>query len=430
MGVAGIAVLGGLLILGTPVAFALLSVGLAGLTLLTSAQVALPAFTRAVDGAFSTHAFTVIPMFLLMGEVASASGLSQGLYRVADQWLRRLPGGLGLATIGACAGFSAICGSSVATAATLGRVALPEMSRHGIHPRFATGVVAAGGTLGFLIPPSIGFVVYGILTEQSIGHLLMAGVVPGLLLTVAYGLIAVAWAARHPDEIPSDRRPAPMAERMASLRAVWELPVVFGLVMGGIYRGVFTATEAGAAGAGFLLLMALVRRRISRRQLGEAFSSTIRHSVMILLIVAGANLFTTFMALTLIPSSVAAWVGGLPFSRYVILAVILVGYLVLGCFLDATSMMVLTLPVTFPVILSLNFDPVWFGVVSVLMMEAGLITPPLGLNVFVIAAVSDVPMETVFRGAAVFLVGILAVALLVTVWPELALFLPAAMRRF
>ncbi len=427
IGIIGIAVLFLLLLIGMPIGFSLAFVGFCGVSYITDISVALPTLARSFHGTFTSYAFTVIPLFVIMGELASVSGLSQGIYSVADKWLRRLPGGLGIATIGACAGFSAICGSSVATAATLGRVALPEMKKFGYSNRLSTGSVAAGGTLGFLIPPSIGFVVYGILTEQSIGKLLISGFLPGFLLAGAYIAIIIIWVLLYPEAAPANPDKITLTDKIISLKNVWELILVFFLVMGGIYLGFFTPTEAGAAGAFFLFIVTIFRKKLTWPALAEALKATTRVSVMIFIILAGAYMFTYFMALTMIPMKLATWLGGLELSRYVILAIMLAGFLVLGCFLDATSMMVLTLPVIFPAILKLGFHPIWFGVISVLMMEAGLITPPLGLNIFVIAGVAEVPIDIVFKGAVFFLIAILFVVILVTVFPQIALFLPGIM---
>jgi len=427
IGLIGIAVLFLLLIIGMPIGFALAFVGFWGISFVTDISVALPTLLRSFLDTFTTYSFTVIPLFVIMGELATASGLSQGIYSVADKWLRRLPGGLAIATIGACSGFAAICGSSVATAATLGRVALPEMEKYNYDVHLATGSVAAGGTLGFLIPPSIGFVVYGILTEQSIGKLLISGFLPGFLLALTYIAIIVIWVKLKPNAAPVNLDRVPFKEKMRSLLSVWELIVVFLLVMGGIYFGFFTPTEAGALGAFFLFVVTLFRKKLTWNTLVEAMKSTTRISVMIFIILAGAYVFTYFMALTMIPMKLSMWLSGITLSRYYILIIILVGYLFLGCFLDATSMMVLTLPVIFPTIINLGFNPIWFGVISVLMMEAGLITPPLGLNIFVISGVADVPMEIVFKGTIVFLLAIFLVVALVTIFPWIALFLPGIM---
>jgi tripartite ATP-independent transporter DctM subunit len=429
IGIIGISLLFLLLLIGMPIGFSLAFIGFWGIAFLTDIQVALPTLLRSFYSTFTTYAFTVIPLFVFMGELATVSGLSEGIYRVADKWLRRLPGGLGIATIGACSGFAAICGSSVATAATLGKVALPEMKRYNYDTRLATGSVAAGGTLGFLIPPSIGFVVYGILTEQSIGKLLVSGFIPGFMLAAAYGIIIIVWVIYNPGAAPSSLDPVPFKEKMSSLKSIWELITVFFLVMGGIYMGFFTPTEAGAIGAFFLFLVTAFRKRLTWSALKNAMASATKVSVMIFMILAGAYLFTYFMALTMIPMKLSIYLSELALSRYAILAVILIVFLILGCFLDATSMMVLTLPVIFPTILKLGFDPIWFGVIAVLMMEAGLITPPLGLNIFVISGVADVPMETVFKGSVFFLIAIFAVVFLITLFPQIALFLPGIMGR-
>lgn len=427
IGLSGTGFLFLLLFMGMPIGFALAFTGFWGIALITDISVALPALLRSFTGTFTTYSFTVIPLFVLMGELASVSGLSQGIYTLADRWLRRLPGGLAIATIGGCAGFAAICGSSVATAATLGRVALPEMEKHGYDIHLATGSIAAGGTLGFLIPPSIGFVVYGILTEQSIGKLLVSGILPGMLMVIGFTMIVVIWVMLRPQDAPRNPEKVSLGEKLKALKNVWELVVVFFLVMGGIYLGFFTPNEAGALGAFFLFVVTVFRKKMTWSALVHALASTTRISVMIFMILAGAYLFTYFMALTMIPMNLSIWLSSMAVSKYLILAIVLCGYFLLGCFLDATSMMVLTLPVIFPTIVKLGFDPVWFGVISVLMMEAGLITPPLGLNVFVIAGVADVPMEVVFKGAFFFLIPIFAVVILLTLYPEIALFLPGFM---
>jgi tripartite ATP-independent transporter DctM subunit len=428
IGSAGIGVLFLLLLIGMPIGYTLAIVGFAGISLITDPAVALPTLVKSFYSTFTQYSFTVIPLFIIMGELATICGLSQGIFEVADKWMRRLPGGLAIATIGACAGFAAICGSSVATAATLGRVALPEMKRYGYDQHLATGSVAAGGTLGFLIPPSIGFVVYGILTEQSIGKLLISGFLPGILLAIVFVLIIVVWVKLVPGAAPASFEKVSWRDKFISLKKVWELMTGFMIVMGGLYLGFFTPTEAAGVGAFFLFCVTLFKRRLNWTKLKLAMQETAKISIMIFMILAGAYVFTYFMALSMIPMRLADWLGSLAFSRYIILAIILLGYIVLGCFLDATSMMVLTLPVIFPTVLKLGFDPIWFGVISVLMMEAGLITPPLGLNVFVISGVADVPIEQVFRGAIYFLLAIFAVVVLITVFPQIATVLPNMMR--
>jgi len=419
-----------LLFLGMPIAFALMLVGFAGISYLASIEAALPVAARTVYEVSAYYPYTVIPLFIVMGGFAGSSGMTKDLYSTFDKWFRKLPGGLGIATIGACAGFAAVSGSSVATAATMGTVALPEMKRFNYHPRLATGTVAAGGTLGFLIPPSIGFIVYGMLTEQSIGKLLVAGMIPGLILAAAYMAIVVVWVKLNPSVAPVSPEAVSWREKFSALLGVWEPLAIFFLVMGGIYGGLFTPTEAGAMGATVLFLVAIIKRKLNRQNLVEALLEAVRISVMVLFLVAGANVFSYFLALSTIPMKVASWAAALEVSPYLIHTIIIVIYLFLGCFLDAISMMVLTMPVIFPVILALGFNPIWFGVIAVLMMEAGLITPPMGLNIFTVAGVAkDVPIETIFRGVAPFLLSIFAIVILITIFPQLALFLPNMMLR-
>ena len=419
-----------LLFLGMPIAFALMLVGFAGISYLASIEAALPIAARTVYEVSAYYPYTVIPLFIVMGGFAGSSGMTKDLYSTFDKWFRKLPGGLAIATIGACAGFAAVSGSSVATAATMGTVALPEMKRFNYHPRLATGSVAAGGTLGFLIPPSIGFIVYGMLTEQSIGKLLVAGMIPGLILAVAYMAIVVVWVKLNPSVAPVSPEAVSWREKFSALLGVWEPLAIFLLVMGGIYGGLFTPTEAGAMGATVLFLVAIIKRKLNRQNLAGALLEAVRISVMVLFLVAGANVFSYFLALSTIPMKVASWAAVLEVSPYLIHTIIVIIYLFLGCFLDAISMMVLTMPVIYPVILALGFNPIWFGVIAVLMMEAGLITPPMGLNIFTVAGVAkDVPIETIFRGVAPFLLSIFAIVILITIFPKLALFLPNMMLR-
>jgi tripartite ATP-independent transporter DctM subunit len=429
-GIVGSGLLLFLLLLGMPIAFVMMFVGFLGISFLTSVNTALPVVARTVYETASYYPYTIIPLFILMGGFAGNAGLTQELYQTFDKWFRKLPGGLGIATIASCAGFAALSGSSVAGAAAMGTIALPEMRRFNYAPRFATGVVAAGGTLSFLIPPSLGFVVYGMLTEQSIGKLLIAGILPGILLSLAYISVIFVEVKINPTLAPLTPGNVNWKEKLSALSGIWETLVVFLLVMGGIYLGFINPTEAGAIGAFALLVIVLLKRRLTIRNLSTSLLEALRISVMVLFLVAGANVFSYFLALSTIPAAVSTWMTGLEVSRYLILSVILVIYLILGCFLDAISMMVLTMPVIFPVIKALGFNPIYFGVICVLMMEAGLITPPVGLNVYTLAGVAkDVPLEEIFRGALPFLVSIISIVILITIFPKIALFLPGMMGR-
>jgi len=430
VGILGSALLFLLLIIGMPIAFALMFVGFVGITYLASVGAALPLIARSVYESSSHYPYTVIPLFIVMGGYAGISGMSRDLYNTFDKWLRKLPGGLGMATIAACAGFAAISGSSVAAAATMGTVAYPEMRRFNYSPRLASGTVAAGGTLAFLIPPSLGFVVYGMLAQESIGKLLISGIFPGLILAGAYIGIVYSLVKIYPDWAPLVAGTVSLREKLIALKGVWETVAIFLLVIGGIYFGIFTPNEAAGVGATILFLIAVIKRKLTGKTLLASLFETVRISVMVLFLVAAANVFSYFLALSMIPMKVSAWIIGLGVSRYVVLIIIILIYLLLGCFLDAISMMVLTLPVILPVMATLKFDPIWFGVVCVIMMEAGLITPPMGLNVFTVAAIAkDTSLEEIFKGALPFLVAMLFVTFLITLFPQIALFLPGMMGR-
>lgn len=419
-----------LLFLGMPIAFLMMLVGLCGVSLLSSPEAALNVVVSTLYHTVSHYPYTIIPLFVLMGGIATQAGITSQLYESFDKWFRRLPGGLGIATIAACAGFAAVSGSSVAATAAMGKIALPEMRRFNYHPRLAVGVVAAGGTLSFLIPPSLGFVVYGMLTEQSIGKLLISGIVPGVLLSLAYTLVVVIQVKLNPNLAPAAPEPVPLSEKLKALKGVWEVLLVFLLVIGGIYFGFINPTEAGGVGACCLFFLALLKRRLDLRGLFASLLEMARVSTLVLFLVSGATVFSYFLALSTIPTLVSNWIASLPVSKYLVLTFIVLIYLLLGCFLDAVSMMVLTLPVIFPVVIALGFDPIWFGVVAVLMMEAGLITPPVGLNVYTLSGiVRDVPMSEIFRGAAPFLFSIFMVVFLITLFPSLALYLPSLMGR-
>lgn len=430
VGLLGCAALLVLLLMGMPIAFMMMLVGLGGIWALSSLAAALPVVAKTLYGVTAHYPYTIIPLFIIMGSFAGAAGITRELYATFDKWFRRLPGGLGVATIAACAGFAAVSGSSVAASAAMGSVALPEMRRFGYAPKLATGVVAAGGTLSFLIPPSLGFVVYGMLTEQSIGKLLISGILPGVMLAAAYAAVVVVWAIIDPKVAPASPERVPLREKVAALKGVWETALVFFLVMGGIYLGFINPTEAGAVGAFALFMIVLIKGRLTWSAVRGCLLESTRITVMVLFLVAGATVFSYFLALSTIPTQVSGWIAGLAVSRYVVLAIIIGIYFVLGCFLDSVSMMVLTLPVVFPVVVALNFHPIWFGVVAVLMMEAGLITPPVGLNVYTLAGVvKDVPMTEIFKGATPFLIAIMISAVVMTVFPKIALYLPSLMGR-
>lgn len=428
IGLLGIGLMVLILLLGMPIGFSMAIVGFVGITFLLGFSVALPQLHLTFYSIVSNYTFTVLPFFILMGYFAGASGISSDLYKTAEKWLRRLPGGLALATVAGCAGFASVCGSSVATAATMGAVALPEMKRHKYDDGLASGTVAAGGSLGFLIPPSVAFVVYGIITEQSVGKLLVAGFFPGLTLALTFMAIVVFRVKMNPKLAPASPETIGWKERLLSLRDIWGVIVVFLLVMGGIYLGFFTPTEAGAVGAFVLFIFAIGRRRLNLRTLFDSLVATAGVCCMVFVIIFGAFLFSDFLALSRVPTELMSAVGGLEVSRYVILTLIIVLFLILGCFIESIPMIILTVPVVLPIILSLGFSPIWFGVISVLMVEAALITPPVGMNVYVIGGVAkSIPVMTIFRGALPFLISIVVVVIILVAIPQIALFLPNIM---
>lgn len=371
--------------------------------------------------------FAVIPLFLLMGAFASASGMSRELFRTANTFLGHFRGGLGIATISACGGFAAICGSSVATAATFSKVAYPEMRKHGYPQSFATGVIAAGGSLGIMIPPSTVFAVYGLITEQDIGKLFIAGIVPGILAVGMYIATINIIAAVRPGFLPSAPRHT-WSERLEALRGIWAVVLLFIFIIGGLYGGLFTATEAAGMGAAGAFIISVLRQKLSREDFWRALIESLRTSAAVFTILIGALIFGYFLTITQTPQKITEFLTGMGLGPYGVLTLIMLMYLVLGCVMDAMAMIILTIPIVFPVIKALGFDPIWFGVIVVMTVELGLIHPPVGMNVFVIKSViKDVKLSTIFYGVMPFvLTDILRLAILIA-FPILALWLPSHM---
>ena len=427
-GIYGFIVLVALMFLKIPVGFVMALVGLLGFAFLVSWDAALNLMAQDFSAIFGSYNLTVIPLFVLMGQLAHHSGMSGRLFHAAYRFLGTLPGGLAVATIGACAGFSAICGSTSATAATMAAVALPEMKKYNYDPALATGVVAAGGSLGILIPPSTIFIVYGIMTEQSVGKLFLAGVMPGILMTILFIVTVFIWTWNRPDlAMPGAR--FTLREKIASLAGVVETLILFVAVMGGLFIGFFTPTEAAAIGAFGTLLIAVVGRHLSWKGFTQSLVETTRVSCMILVIVAGATVFGHFLAVTRIPFDVGNWVMGLQMPPWAVMGLIILVYLLLGCLMDSLAMIMLTIPIFFPVITALGYDPIWFGVIIVLVTGMGVITPPVGINVYVVAGVArDVPLHVIFRGALRLLAAQVVTALLLILFPQIALWLPAMMQ--
>jgi len=427
IGVIGIFALFFLLAIRMPVGLALLSVGATGIWFVDGSRAAWATMISETFTSTTSYTLTVIPLFVLMGNIAGKAGYSQKLYDCAHAWVGHFRGGLASSTVIGCAGFSAVSGSSVATAVTIGKVALPQMSRFKYDNGLATGAVAAGGTLGILIPPSTGFVLYAILTEESIGKLFMAGIIPGLLLSGLFIAVIYIMTFFKPELGPSGPRSS-WAERFKSFGSAAPLISVILISIGGIYLGVFTPVEAAGVGAALTASMAIIGRRMRLKEFAPVLISTVNTTAMLYLIVIGAHVIGPFLALTHIPEILGQSLIGLGLDKYSTLLLILIGYIVLGMFFDGLAMLVVTLPIVFPMIIQLGFDPIWFGVIAVLVIEMGLITPPIGMNVFVVKGVAkDVSMGLIFKGVLPFWFAMLACIILIVAVPDIALFLPDQM---
>jgi C4-dicarboxylate transporter DctM subunit len=427
IGVIGVAALLLLIFSEMPIGFALALVGYLGFTCVAGFE---PGFSILRTIPYSTtfsYSLSVLPLFILMGQFAFKAGLSRDLYTTAYKWLGALPGGLAIATIGGCAGFAAVSGSSVATAATMGTVALPEMRRYNYDPALAAGCCAAGGTLGILIPPSLGFILYGIVTEESISKLFISGILPGLLLSTLFMAVVYVRAKANPRLAPPGAKTG-LREKVVSLKDPWPILVLFVLVMGGIYSGIFTATEAGGIGAFATLSISLVMRRLSWQSFIHAILDAGQVTAFILFILVGATIFNAFLAASTLPTQLANFARGLHVSPYVILLIIIIIYLILGCIMDIAAALLLTLPIFYPVVIGIGFDSIWFGVICVFMWEMGAVSPPVGMNVFVIGSLAkDVPLSTVFRGIFPFLMAMLVCLFILILFPWIATFLPSLM---
>jgi C4-dicarboxylate transporter DctM subunit len=416
-----------LLILRMPIGLGLAVVGFLGFSLLSTGTAGFSMLAMVAYKTGASYTLTVIPLFILMGQFATHSRMGFELYQAVYRWIGSLPGGLAMASIAACAGFAAISGSSMATAATMGTIALPEMKRFKYNDALATGCVAAGGTLGILIPPSTVMIIYGILTEQPIGTLFIAGILPGILLSGLFMMTIYLITRRNPSLGPPGPR-FPLREKLLSLKDTWGTFALFFLIIGGLYAGWFTPTEAAGVGACGALLITLIKRRLTRQTLTDSLVEATLTTGMIFTILIGANIFGYFLTISQMPDMISTWMAGLDVNRHVVMAIICFIYIVLGCLMDGLASMILTLPIVYPLVIGLGFDPIWFGVVITVLMEMSLITPPVGMNVFIISGVSpDVPMHTIFRGILPFFLAMVVCLILLMVFPQIALYLPATM---
>ncbi|MBX4871033.1 TRAP transporter permease [Rhizobium bangladeshense] len=423
--VSGFIVLFALMLLRVPVGMAMGLVGVTGFGLLAGFGPALKLIGQTSMRTVTDYTFGVIPMFLLMGAFVSNSGMSRELFRAANTLIGHLKGGLGLATILACGGFAAISGSSVATAATFSTVAYPEMRRLKYPDSFAAGTIAAGGTLGAMFPPSTVLVVYGIITEQDISKLFMAGLIPGIIAVLMYMTTIVILGAVRPNLLPAAAKSS-WSERFQAIKGIWAPLALFLFVIGGLYGGLFTPTEAGGVGAGGAFIIGVVRRKLGRHKILMSLLQATRTAAAVFTVLIGALIFGYFLTITGTPQKVTAFLTGLGLNAYGVLLLILLMYIVLGCLMDAMAMIILTVPIVYPVILSLGFDPIWFAVIIVMTVELGLIHPPVGMNVFVIkSVVPELSFSKIFKGVAPFIVTDLVRLALLIAFPVLATWLPS-----
>jgi tripartite ATP-independent transporter DctM subunit len=425
IGSIGIVVLVIIFLLRMPVGFTMAFVGLLGFCFVVSPDAGMNILARDFFDIFSSYSLTVIPMFTLMGCIAAESGMSRRLYDAGYVLFSKFPGGLALATVLGCAGFAAINGSTSATAAAMGKVCIPEMKRYKYNDSLATGIVAAAGTLGIMIPPSTIFIVYGILTEQSIGKLFMAGIFPGLLIAALLMATVAIICLRNPSLAPAAVA-STFKEKMEALTGIIEMLVLFCFVILGLFFGWFSPTQAGAAGVAGSVLIGLITKQLTWAGFVNALKDTVRITCMVMVIVAGATVFGHFIAVTRIPMMLTEWVSALPLPPVAIMGIIIMIYIIGGCFMDSLALITLTIPIFYPAVIALGFDPIWFGVIIVLVTEIGVITPPVGLNVYVIKGIApDVRLETIFKGIFPFLAALVVAAIILLAFPQIATFLPS-----
>ena len=429
LGVIGIAAVLLLMALRMQIGFAMAVIGFLGFAVLNSFPSAFSVLGHEPFKTAGSYGLSVIPLFMLMGQFAFISRMGAEAYKTLYYWIGFLPGGLAMATIGACSFFAAISGSSLATAATMGMVALPEMRKFKYSDELATGCLAAGGTLGILIPPSTVLMIYGILTQQSIAELFIAGFIPGIVLSLLFILTIYITARVWPEQGPPGPR-FTFPERVRSLKEPWGIFALFLLVIGGLYAGWFTPTEAAAVGAFGAFLITLIKGRLTWKTLVESLTEASKATGMIFGILIGAYILQYFLTISQITDHLVGWVVGMGLNRYIVMCILIVIYLILGCLMEGLSIIILTIPITYPLILKMGFDPIWFGVMITVLIEMGLITPPVGVNVFVIAGVAkDVPMYSIFRGIVPFVFAMVVLIVLLLIFPQMALYLPHTMSR-
>ncbi len=431
-GLVGIALMILIFMSRMPVAYVMALVGFVGFSSMISMNAGLNLLAKDYYENFSSYGLSTVPLFILMGQLAFNAGISSRLYDTAYKFLGSTRGGLAIASVSACTAFGAVCGSSAATAATMATVGLPEMKRFDYADELAAGSVASGGGLGMIMPPSVVLIVYGVLTEQSIGKLFVAGILPALLVTLLFIIAIVIWCAMAPDQGPRGETFS-WKERIKSLWGMLETLLVFALVMGGLFLGWFTPTEAAAIGVCGVLLVTTLRRQLTWDSFVDALYETLKTSCMVLMLVGGAVIFGKFLAVTRIPYNIASWIGGLDLPAIVVLGMVVLVYFIGGCFMDSLALVMLTVPIFFPLVTGLGYDPIWFGIIIVMVTEMGVITPPVGINVYVVYGVArglpdgGMTLESIFKGIAPFMLAVLIGTIILALFPQIILYLPNLM---
>jgi len=432
IGLIGIAIMILLFLTKMPVAFVMAIVGFVGFSTMINPDAGLALLSRNVYDVFVSYDLTTIPLFILMGQLGFNSGISKRLYDAGYKFLGSTRGGLAMATVAACTAFGAICGSSPATAATMATVGLPEMKRYNYDDELATGSVASGGGIGMIMPPSVVLIIYGILTEQSIGALFVAGIIPALLISVLFIITIYIICKINPDLGPAGEK-FTWSQRLKALLGLSETLAIFILVIGGIFIGLFTPTEGAGIGAFGVLVISVARRQISWAGFVTSLMETLRTSCMVLMLIVGAVIFGKFLAVTRIPFEIAGWVSALQVAPVLVMAAVIGIYFIGGCFMDSLAFITLTVPIFFPVVMELGYDPIWFGLIIVMTTEMGVITPPVGINVYVVYGVAknvlkqEIPLEKIFKGIFPFLVAVMVGTLLMIIFPQIILILPNLM---
>ena len=429
VGIVGIILLIAVLFfLGMPVGFAMAIVGFVGFWYAVSFNAAINMVGADIWGTFSKYGLTVIPLFIFLGYLAFNAGIAERLYNAAYKWFGHWRGGLAIATIGADELFAAICGSNTATAATMGKVALPQMQKFNYDPRLSSGTVITGGTLGTIMPPSVVLIVIGLQTEQSIIKLFLAGILPAVLLGILFILTIVVLCRINPEFGPAGPK-ASFKEKLISLLGVIEAVIIFVLVIGGLYAGFFTPTEAGAVGVFFALVVTIATGRLTWKGFINSVTESLKISAMVFFLVTGAIIFGRFLAVTRLPFAIAEFASSLPVSPYVILAFILLIYLIGGCFVDSLGFLVLTIPIFFPLGMALGFDPIWYAIILTMVTTMGAITPPVGVNIYVVKALApDIELSTMFKSVSFFLIACVVCIIILIVFPDIVLFIPEMAR--